>query len=166
MNETALQKLSKAEQWLSEAKDLTDLKEIHDIAVAAESYAKAHRLGIDAENHAREVKFLAARRIGELVPPEQGKRTDKKQTSPKVGEVVSHQRLSEFRKLAEIPEIEFKERIEVAKAKEEKITYNKFFRTPSRMEMRRRHATNRTENSSPKPYKGWQIYNDLCCWER
>lgn len=35
---------------------------------------------------------------------------------------ISTQRLSEFRKLAEIPEKQFRERIEVAKAKEEKIT--------------------------------------------
>jgi phage N-6-adenine-methyltransferase len=130
MAETALQKLTKAEQWLAEAKDLTDLKEIHDIAVAAESYAQAHRLGIDAENHAREVKFLAARRIGELVPPKETGWTAKNLKSEERTEdlPIPKQRLSEFRKLAEIPEKEFKERIEVAKAKEEKITYNKLLR--------------------------------------
>jgi hypothetical protein len=52
--------LSQAEKWLAEAKSLDDLKNIHDIAIAAEAYAKAHRLGIDAENHDKEVKFLAA----------------------------------------------------------------------------------------------------------
>lgn len=127
----ALQKLSQAEKWLSEAKDLSDLKEIHDIAIAAEAYAKAHRLGIDAENHAREVKFLAARRIGELVPAELPKESGKK-AHTKVSECrtpqIPKQRLSEFRKLAEIPIKEFKERIEVAKAKEEAITYNKLLR--------------------------------------
>lgn len=47
----------------------------------------------------------AARRIGELVPAEQGKRTDKEpvRTSDKLS--ISKQRLSEFRKLAEIPMI-------------------------------------------------------------
>jgi hypothetical protein len=73
-------------------------------------------------HHAREIKFTAARRIGELVPAEQGKRTDKEQEGKRtkrtkelhqdsVKSIIPQQRLSEFRKLAEIPEQEFKERI-------------------------------------------------------
>ena len=57
-----------------------------------------------------EVRLLAARRMGELVPPKQGKRTDLK-TSPNDGEVdIPQQRLSDFRKLAEIPLGEFREK--------------------------------------------------------
>jgi len=64
------------------------------------------RLGIGAENHAREVKFLAARRIGELVPAENLSDSGKKGGRGKKGSeerkaLVSPQRLSEFRKLAE-----------------------------------------------------------------
>jgi phage N-6-adenine-methyltransferase len=134
---SALIKLSQAEKWLSEAKDLTDLKEIHDIAVAAEAYAKAHKLGIDAENHAREIKFYAARKMGELMPAtppeESGKMAHKKVSEKRTPQekqttLISKQRLSEFRNLAKIPIKEFKERIEVAKVKEEKITYNKLLR--------------------------------------
>jgi len=125
---TELQKLSQAEKWLAEAKSLDDLKQIHDVALAAEAYAKAHRLGIESENHAREIKFLAARRIGELVPAEQGKRVDKEPHRDSVKSVIPQQRLSEFRALAQIPEKEFRERIEVAKTREEKITYNKILR--------------------------------------
>jgi len=88
MNETMLQKLSQAEKWLAEAKSLDDLKQIHDVALAAEAYAKAHRLGIESENHAREIKFLAARRIGELVPAEQGKRVDKEPHRDSVKSVI------------------------------------------------------------------------------
>jgi len=133
MNETALQKLTQAEQWLAETKDLSDLKQIHDIAIAAEAYSKAHKLGIESENHAREIKFLAARRIGELSPPNppdnrgQG-RKEKKQSDKRTDLVIPKQRLSEFRKLAEIPEPQFKERIEVAKAREEKLTYSRLLR--------------------------------------
>ena len=128
----AIEKLTQAERWLAEAKSLDELKDIHDIALAAEAYAKAHRLGIDSENHAREIKFLAARRIGELIPstpPEvKGKRAHGKELSEVRTTEIPRQRLSEFRKLAKIPIKEFKERIEVAKAKEEKITYNKILR--------------------------------------
>ena len=128
MTENALQKLSQAEKWLAEAKDLEDLREIHDIALAAEAYAKARRLGIDSENHAREIKFLAARRIGELVPGEgHGGKREKGQVQ-NADLIIPKQRLSDFRKLAEVPIEKFKERIEVAKAKEEKITYNRIFR--------------------------------------
>ncbi len=125
----ALEKISQAERWLAEAKTLDKLKQIHDIAIAAEAYAQAHRLGIDSENHAREIKFIAARRIGELIPPEKsGPGRGKESLRQTDGLSVPRQRLSEFRKLAEIPENDFRERIEVAKAKEEKITYNKILR--------------------------------------
>jgi len=133
--ENALIKLSKAEKWLAEAKSLDEFKQIHDIAKAAEAYAQAHQLGIDSENHAREIKFTAARRIGELVPatpPEtKGKRAHGKELPVKreTDNVnIPTQRLSEFRKLAEIPIEKFMERIEVAKVKEAKITYNKLLR--------------------------------------
>lgn len=126
----AIEKLTQAEKWLFEVKTLDELKNIHDIALAAETYAKAHRLGIESENHAREIKFLAARRIGELVPAVESKETGRGKKLPKIREDsnIPTQRLSEFRKLAKIPIKEFKERIEVAKAKEEKITYNKILR--------------------------------------
>ena len=128
---TAIEKLSQAEKWLAEAKSLDDIQEIHDIAIAAEAYARAHRLGLEAENHAMEVRLLAARRMGELILPE--KPGPKINNSPELREIsdVSSQRLSEFRKLAEIPMPEFKEKIEMAKAREEKISYNKFFKNES-----------------------------------
>jgi molybdenum-dependent DNA-binding transcriptional regulator ModE len=87
-----------------------------------EAYAKAHRLGIDSENHAREIKFLAAKRMGELVPAETGGRGKKKDAEVRQ---VSHQRLSEFRKFAKVPEPEFRERINDLKQREEKITYSR-----------------------------------------
>jgi hypothetical protein len=125
--ENVLQKLTKADQWLAEAKTFDDLKQIHDIAIAAEAYAQAHRLGISAENHAREIKFIAARRIGELVPKETGGRG--KKTIQTSNSFPTPPRLTEFRKLAEIPESEFKEKIENLKKKEEKITYNKMLQS-------------------------------------
>ena len=58
---------------------------------------------------------MAARRIGEIVPAEQGKRMDKElvQTSDKFD--IPKQRLSEFRKLAKMSISEFKKRIESLK---------------------------------------------------
>lgn len=122
----AIEKLTQAEKWLAEAKSLDELKNIHDIAKAAEAYAQAHRLGIDSENHAREIKFRAGRRIGELVLPEKGGRGEKRSVNAEP--FGGFRRLTDFRKLAEIPIKKFEERIEVAKAKQEKITYNKILR--------------------------------------
>jgi len=124
----ALEKLTQAERWLNEAKTLEDIKDIHDIALAAETYARAHRLGIDSENHAREIKFLAARRIGELVPAEPRGGLGGTAKSEQRIMMVTPQRLSEFRKLAEIPEKIFRERIEITKAKDEPITYQRLLR--------------------------------------
>lgn len=74
--------------------------------MSGKGYPKKERdcfpLGIEAENHAREIKLLAARRIGELVPAVQGKRTDKEPVRIS-DKLPDHQRLSEFRKLAKIP---------------------------------------------------------------
>ena len=127
---TSLEKLSRAEKWLAEAKSLDELKQIHDIAIAADAYAKAHRLGLQAQNHAMEIRFLAARRIGELVPatpPEiKGKRAHGKELPElRATDFPNSQRLSEFRKLAEIPLAEYKQRIEGLKERDERITYSR-----------------------------------------
>lgn len=133
MTITAIQKLTQAEKWLTEAKSLDELKEIHDIAIAADAYAKAHKLGIEVENHAIEIRLLAARRMGELVPaipPEKrgeigGRGREKKMSENRTSIEIPKQRLSEFRKLAEIPLPEFKEKIEIIKGRGEKINYNR-----------------------------------------
>ena len=96
------------------------------IAKAAEAYAKAHQLGLASENYAREIKFVAARRIGELVPVETGGRG--KKTIRTSDSFPTPQRLSEFHKLAEIPDLEFREQIENLKQRQEKITYNRLLR--------------------------------------
>ena len=67
-----------------------------------------------------EVRLLAARRMGELVPPEKPGRG--KKISRTSANFPDHQRLSEFRKLAEIPIAEFKDKIESLKEREEKLT--------------------------------------------
>ena len=101
----AIQRLSQAERWLAEAKTLDDLKQIHDIAIAAQAYAEAHRLGLEAVNHAMEIRLVAARRMGELCPPpspaEAGAKGGRGKKAVRTSDVFPEkQRLSEFRKLA------------------------------------------------------------------
>lgn len=62
----ALAKLDKATQMLAEAKSLDEIKNIIDIAEAARTYARAAKLGLEAYNHAAEVKARAERKAGEF----------------------------------------------------------------------------------------------------
>jgi hypothetical protein len=63
----ALAKLDKATQMLSEAKTLDEVKSIVDIAEAARVYARAAKLGLEAYNHAAEIKTRAERKAGEML---------------------------------------------------------------------------------------------------
>ena len=75
----ALARLDKAVQMLAEAKSLDDVKHIMDIAEAARTYARAAKLGLEAYNHAAEVKARAERKAGEFLRQldgAQGKRSD------------------------------------------------------------------------------------------
>jgi N6-adenosine-specific RNA methylase IME4 len=63
----ALAKLDKATHMLAEAKTLEEVKGILDIAEAARVYARAAKLGLEAYNHAAEVKVRAERKAGEML---------------------------------------------------------------------------------------------------
>jgi N6-adenosine-specific RNA methylase IME4 len=63
----ALARLDKATQMLAEAKSLDEVKNIMDIAEAARTYARAAKLGLEAYNHAAEVKARAERKAGEFL---------------------------------------------------------------------------------------------------
>lgn len=63
----ALARLSAATAALAQAKTLDEVKQIIDIAEAARTYARAAKLGLEAANHAAEVKLRAERKAGELL---------------------------------------------------------------------------------------------------
>lgn len=133
---TAIEKLTIAEKWLAEAKTFSEFKQIHDVAVAAEAYASAHRLGLESENHAREIKFIAAWWIGKLVPKETAGRGKK---IVRISDnLPDKQRRSEFRKLTKTPINEFKKKINALKEKQEKITYNKLLKDEKPREDKKR----------------------------
>lgn len=63
----ALAKLSAATTALAEAKTLDEIKHILDLAEAARTYARAAKLGLEAQNHAAEIKLRAERKAGEML---------------------------------------------------------------------------------------------------
>lgn len=62
-----LEKLDMATRMLAEAKTLDQVKNIMDIAEAARVYARAAKLGLEAANHASEIKLRAERKAGDLL---------------------------------------------------------------------------------------------------
>jgi len=62
------------------------------------------RVGEEGENHAMEIRLLAARRIGELVPAEKSGPGRGKKSVRTADGFPDRQRLSEFRKLADMQE--------------------------------------------------------------
>lgn len=67
MDTFALTKLDQATRMLSEAKSLDEITHIIDIAEAARTYARAAKLGLEAQNYAAEICLLAKRKAGEFL---------------------------------------------------------------------------------------------------
>jgi len=65
----ALARLGQAERILAESTDLKELRNLHDVAAAAQAYARAHQIGVDSEKHAFIIKTRAGIRLAELCPP-------------------------------------------------------------------------------------------------
>ena len=63
----ALTRISEARNALEATRDLSELKSIRDTAVAAETYARAKKLGAEAVQYAQEIINRAERRIGEVL---------------------------------------------------------------------------------------------------
>ena len=134
MKKMELAKLEKATQMLIEAKSLDEVKHIIDIAEAAKTYAKAAKLGLDAQNHAAEIAILARRKAGEFLAQlerDQGFRTDL--TSSNVGKSsdyketiqesgISYQDANRWQQVAAVPEETFKEFIERTKTDGKELT--------------------------------------------
>lgn len=98
MTTNALAKLDKATQMLAEAKNLDEVKHIMDIAEAARTYARAAKLGLDAQNNAAEIKIRAERKAGELLLNlERGAGGDRK--SEKIKNTMPVNLISEYREV-------------------------------------------------------------------
>jgi N6-adenosine-specific RNA methylase IME4 len=134
-----LAKLEKATQMLIEAKSLDEVKHVIDIAEAAKTYARAAKLGLDAQNHAAEIAILARRKAGEfLAQLERGienqytkqsaisnvgnSKSDYKETIQESG--ISYQDANRWQQVAAVPEETFKDFIEQTKEAGKELTTN------------------------------------------
>lgn len=63
----SLAKLDRATQMLAEVRSVDDAVKIIDLAEAARVYAQQVKLGLEAQNHAAEIKLRAQRKAGEIL---------------------------------------------------------------------------------------------------
>ena len=90
MNDTgALAQISRARRFLEQAKDLTDIKAVRDMAEAARLYARARKLGRETENAAAEIKVRADRKLGETLKAGKMNRGGRPRTTAALGATVS-----------------------------------------------------------------------------
>jgi len=123
---------------LAEAGTLEEVKHVHDLAQAAAVYARAARLGLEAQNSAAEIKIRAERKAGEMLEGlERGqggdRRSDIFQTSNN-GLMKSNyaavleetdttrQAAARWQKIAALPDAQFEHYIAVTKDERAELT--------------------------------------------
>lgn len=110
----ALAQISQARRFLEQAKDLTDIKAVKDMAEAARLFARAKRLGFETENAAAEIKVRADRKLGEVLattkkqkPGDYRKRSSETSVPipPSLAELgISHDESSNAQAVAALPD--------------------------------------------------------------
>ena len=132
----SLAKLERATQMLAEAKTMDDILHVADLAEAAKAYARAAKLGLDAQNKAAEIAILARRKAGEyLAKLERNEhKINQYNAAPNVGSStseysatlqesgISTQDASRWMQVASVPEDQFQEYIEETKQAGKEIT--------------------------------------------
>ena len=106
---------------LAEARTLDELRQVRDIAIAAAAYARAHRLGDEAQKYAVEIVAIASRRMAELQPPVPPQASGAlggrgRKASAPADTFPARQRRSENRDLLALTEDEVREEVRHAKA--------------------------------------------------
>ena len=118
-----LERIAHARDALEASRDLAEVKAIRDVAIAAEQYARARKLGAEAERYAAEIATRAERRIGQLLAevPKQAKGTGANQyksaentaaeNSASPREQIGYKVSARSQQLAGIPDAEFERRM-------------------------------------------------------
>lgn len=115
-----LARIEEACRLLAEARSIDDVKAIRDMAEAARVYARQAQLGLQAQNHAAEIKLRAERRAGELLaemPKNRGTRLGGRtlippDDTPRLADVgVSAAQSHRFQAIASLPLQMFEEHI-------------------------------------------------------
>jgi DNA modification methylase len=124
-----LRRLEDAVQLLAAARSVDEVKNIRDMAEAARVYAREAQLGLEAQNHAAEIKLRAERRAGELLrelPRHEGNRYGRReplQPAPTLEELgLSRSQSHRYQAVASIPERLFEDHLAETKQRGQEIT--------------------------------------------
>lgn len=140
--ENSLAKLDQATRMLAEIRSVDDAKKLIDLAEAARVYAKQVGLGIEAQNHAAEIKIRAQRRAGEILDrmKESGERQiqggdrksklqDETLIPPTLDDIgINRIDAHRWQIIATIPEPKFEAFIKETTSQEEKLTTAAIYR--------------------------------------
>lgn len=168
----ALVKLEGAVRTLAEAKTLDEVKHIHDIAQAAAEYARAAKLGLEAQNYAAEVKIRAERKAGELLAGlERGGGGDRRSQlfqASSVGNLESdyhavledtgttYQTANRWQKMAALPEEALEEFIAETKATNAELTTSGVLRFER--ELARAAVAQERQDAPPLPTGKYRVF--------
>lgn len=159
MEHVSLVQLDKATQMLAQIHTVDDAKNIIDIAEAARVYARQVDLGLEAQNHAAEVKLRAQRRAGELLQ-QMEKRSGRLKKGPQLQPATTEEvpRLedlgiektaaSRWQNIAKMPEEKFEEFISVTKEAKDEITTSAALRVAAGAKI----ATNHNDSDGDEWY--------------
>ena len=118
--------LDRAQQAIARAESVDEVKDIRDRAEAARKYAESASLGLEAQNHAAEVKLRAERKAGELIGQLQlhgGNRSDETIERVTLDELgVSKDQSSRWQLIASLPDESFDQHIQETKQAATELT--------------------------------------------
>lgn len=166
MSETgAIAQISRARQFLAQAKDLTDIKAVRDMAEAARQYARARDLGLHAMNEAAEIKLEAERKGGQVLaemkkhPGGQPSKNHSSETSGSPQKIedlgITHDQSSQWQAMAAVSEPDFKAIVEETKAAEKPLTTKAVVREGRK----RQRAATAARRNSPRKHEPEQVVN-------
>lgn len=118
-----LSNLEHAIQLLASSRDLSEVRQIRDMAEAARLYAIAIERGLEAQNHAAEIKIRAERRAGELLAEmdlKPGRPAANALTLSSLG--VDDNQSTRWQQMASVPEEHFEAHLEQVKADGKELT--------------------------------------------
>src|SRR6058998_2612505 len=122
MTETALAKLDMAKRVLAEARDLTEVLKIREVAIAVQAVASSRRAE-EAAALAMEVKLRAERKAGEFLSnevPHKGGRPNADTLSTLSKLHVQQKESQRWQKTAQIPEAKFEQLLTDARTRTQK----------------------------------------------
>jgi N6-adenosine-specific RNA methylase IME4 len=158
----SLIKLDQAAKMLAEVKNIDDASQLIDLAEAARVYAKQIGLGLEAQNHAAEIKIRAQRKAGEILEkmdknkgaatPFQGERA----LPPTYEEMdISYKDAHVWQTISKMPVDEFEETISGLLENENELSTTKIYR-----EARKSQWVEDVKNVQPPTGKYQVIYAD------